>query len=37
LNGWKEVFYIGVGTGVGEDDTQGAYLWKKHEQLGFRY
>lgn len=37
LAGWKEVYYIGVGTGAGEDDDDGAYLWKKHEQLGFRY
>jgi dual specificity tyrosine-phosphorylation-regulated kinase 2/3/4 len=31
------VYYIGVGAGPGEDDLEGSYLWRKHEQVGYRY
>jgi hypothetical protein len=33
----KTVYYVGVGSGVGEDDLEGRYIWKKHEQVGYRY
>ena len=33
----KTVYYIGVGSGPGEDDLEGRYLWHKHEQVGYRY
>jgi hypothetical protein len=26
----KTVYYIGVGCGVGEDDLEGRYIWRKH-------
>jgi hypothetical protein len=33
----KTVYYLGVGSGAGEDDLEGRYIWRKHEQLGWRY
>ena len=33
----KTVYYVGIGAISGEDDEDGTYLWKKHEQLGYRY
>lgn len=33
----KTVYYVGIGTGAGEDDLEGCYLWHKHEQVGYRY
>lgn len=33
----KTVYYIGVGADPGEDDLEGSYLWRKHEQVGYRY
>jgi hypothetical protein len=26
----KTVYYIGAGCGIGEDDLEGRYIWKKH-------
>ena len=31
------MYYVGVGTGAGEDDLEGRYIWKRHEQVGYRY
>jgi dual specificity tyrosine-phosphorylation-regulated kinase 2/3/4 len=28
---------VGIGSSVGEDDLEGRYLWRKHEQVGYRY
>lgn len=26
----KTVYYVGLGRGVGEDDLEGRYLWRRH-------
>jgi hypothetical protein len=33
----KTVYYVGLSTGAGEDDLVGRYIWRQHEQVGYRY
>ena len=31
------MYYVGINSGAGEDDLEGRYIWRKHEQVGYRY